>query len=327
MMTAQHVLAHHQVRKSKKQKEAFRAYVKEYAEGLGYSARVEKGSLGARNLIVGDPENARVVYTAHYDTCPRLPFPNFITPKSFLLYLLYQLLLVAAILLVFVAVGFALGFALGVLDGLVGLPEAVLTIAPSLIGLVSYVGVLWLLLAGPANRHTANDNTSGVVTLLEIMRLMPTERRGEAAFVFFDLEEVGLLGSMGFASRHPRVKKNTLLLNFDCVSDGDRILLALRKGAASERERLARCFAPTEGLSVQVLTRGVFYPSDQVCFQRGVGVAALKYSKLLRTEYMDRIHTNRDVIFQEKNIELLARGAVRLICGEDWQAEEPTEKE
>lgn len=327
MITAQYVLKHHQVRKNKEQKKAFREYAREYAEDLGYSVREEKGSLGARNLIVGDPNSACVVYTAHYDTCPRLPFPNFITPKCFALYLLYQLLLVVGILLIMGVAGFVLGVGVGLLNAFVELPQSVLSMVPSLIGLVCYVGVFWLLLAGPANRHTANDNTSGVVTLLEIMRLLPKERQSEAAFVFFDLEEAGLLGAAGFAAKHPRVKKNTLLLNFDCVSDGDRILLALRKGAASERERLERCFAPAEGLSVQVLTKGAFYPSDQICFHRGVGVAALKYSKLLRTEYMDRIHTDRDVIFQEKNIEMLAKGAVRLICGEDWQTEETLEKE
>ena len=61
---------------------------------------------------------------------------------------------------------------------------------------------------------------------------------------------------------------------------------------------------------MEILSKGVFYPSDQMQFNRGVGVAALKYSKALRTLYMDRIHTSRDVILDEKNIEYLAvRGA------------------
>ena len=89
--TDEKVLSEYQVRKTKKQRGAFIDYVSRYADSLGYKIGTEKGSLGANNIIVGDPESAKVVYTAHYDTCARLPFPNFITPKNIGIYLLYQL--------------------------------------------------------------------------------------------------------------------------------------------------------------------------------------------------------------------------------------------
>ena len=76
-----------EVRKSKKQKAAFRAWAGELAAQCGYTAKEEKGSLGAVNLVMGDAENAKVVFTAHYDTCAVLPFPNFITPKAPLIYI------------------------------------------------------------------------------------------------------------------------------------------------------------------------------------------------------------------------------------------------
>ena len=85
------VFEKYQVRKTKKQKNAFIEYISSLSTKNGYSTHVEKGILGARNIIVGDPEKAKVIYTAHYDTCARLPLPNFITPKSFLIYLLYQI--------------------------------------------------------------------------------------------------------------------------------------------------------------------------------------------------------------------------------------------
>ena len=37
-------------------------------------------------------------------------------------------------------------------------------------------------------------------------------------FVFFDLEETGLWGSAGFASKHPTLRKSTLLVNFSMLS-------------------------------------------------------------------------------------------------------------
>ena len=49
------------VRKSKKQKQAFREDVTRYATDLGYTCAVEKGSFGARNLVIGDPEKAGAI--------------------------------------------------------------------------------------------------------------------------------------------------------------------------------------------------------------------------------------------------------------------------
>ena len=79
------------------------------------------------------------------------------------------------------------------------------------------------MMAGPANRHTANDNTSGVITLLEIALSLPEELRSDVCFVWFDNEERGLLGSAAFAGKHKETKKGALVLNFDCVGDGDSL--------------------------------------------------------------------------------------------------------
>ena len=60
------------------------------------------------------------------------------------------------------------------------------------------------------------------------------------------------------------------------------------------------------------ITRNAFYPSDNASFKGGIGVAALKTSKHFGTLYMDRIHTNKDVIYREENIEFLTNGAIKL---------------
>ena len=89
--TTQTIFEKHQIRKSRKQKTAFIEYVQSTAASLGYDCRTEKGYLGARNIVVGNPDTAKVIYTAHYDTCAVMPFPNFITPKCVWLFLLYQI--------------------------------------------------------------------------------------------------------------------------------------------------------------------------------------------------------------------------------------------
>ena len=90
----------YQVRKTGKQKNAFIEYMQRVAADMGYGLKVEKGSFGAKNLVVGDISRAKVVYSAHYDTAPVLPFPNVITPKNFGIYLLYN----GALILVFITI-------------------------------------------------------------------------------------------------------------------------------------------------------------------------------------------------------------------------------
>ena len=309
--TTKTIFERYEIRKTRKQKKAFIDYVQSTAEEMGYECRTEKGYFGAHNIVVGDPDTAKVIYTAHYDTCAAMPFPNFITPKCIWLYLLYQLLLTVVLLAVPALVVAAIG-ALGLLI------NPYLTVAfmvgfgmTTLLWYLLLLLEMYLIVAGPANKHTANDNTSGVTTLLDTMATLPEELKGEVAFVFFDLEEMGLFGSAGFASRHKDVVKNTLLINFDCVSDGNTLLFVLRKGSERYSEAIKSAFPSTETLSVEVASKGVIYPSDQANFQRGVGVAALKKTRggLL---YMDRIHTERDTVYEEGNVAYLAAGAIRL---------------
>ena len=301
--TTQTIFEKYQIRKNTKQKTAFIDYVKHLASEWGYSSRVEKGTFGARNIVIGDSAKAKVVYTAHYDTCPELPFPNFITPKCIALYLLYQ---VGIIFGIFAAIALCIGVLAFFAEALNLGPDFTFWATE-----IAYFGLLFLLLAGPANKHTANDNTSGVTLLIDIMRELPEEDRDAVAFVFFDLEEMGLFGSMSFARKHKPEMKDKLLLNFDCVSDGENMLFALRKNAKKYRASIETAFEAKDGFKVDVADKGVFYPSDQMQFPCGVGVASLRSTKggLL---YMNRIHTPRDVIYREENIAFLKNGALEL---------------
>ncbi len=170
-------------------------------------------------------------------------------------------------------------------------------------------------MAGPANRHTANDNTSGVTVLLDSMQTMPVENRRDVAYIFFDLEKMGLLGSSGYSSRHRMEMQNKLVVNFDCVSDGDTILFAPQRKAKPYLPKLRAAFPSTEHCTVDVPERGVFYPSDQVAFPCGVGVAAMRKTKRGEILYMDKIHTAKDRVYREENIAYLAECTVRLAQG------------
>lgn len=301
---SQKILDEMQVRKSRKQKAAFRAWLCGELEAAGYAPTVEE-SFAARNVVVGDPNTAKVLYTAHYDTQAVLPIPNFITPRNLLFYVLYQLVIVIPMFVaVAVAEGVILSFAPGAL-----LP---LLMPLTSIGLCAFF--VWWIIDGPANKHTANDNTSGVAALAETALALPPELREKVCFVFFDNEEKGMFGSAAFAKRHKAVKKNTLVINFDCVGDGDSIQFfpqkRLKKDAAA-LEAIEAAFRPSGDKDVQIVRGFGFYPSDNASFKRGAGVCALKHKPVIGY-YMDRIHTARDTVCDERNIELLRVGAVRL---------------
>ena len=291
------LLPAYEVRKRKAQKTAFIDMLREH---FGDRLRVERcGSLvKSRNIVIGDPDTADVIYTAHYDTCARLPFPNFITPRNLPLYILYQ----AAIALVFIIPLFALeALVFRLTRDLPELPSLLITEGVLILGIV---GMFWVLMGDHPNPHTANDNTSGVAVVLTLADRLAGEN---AAFILFDNEENGLLGSMGYASAHPDIRKNRLIVNFDCVSDGANLLVLFSKKAEALPyykvlcEGAERTFGGLSRTCEVCRKKGTIYPSDQANFQVSAAVCALNRSRhgIL---YMDKIHTPKDTVFEDENL-------------------------
>lgn len=301
--TPMDVLTAYPVRKKKSQKQLFRRDVVDYLQSLGYAVKEEKGSFGCVNVVAGDPEKAKFLITAHYDTCAGMPFPNLITPCNFFPFMLYQSFLLV-IMFAFMAVG--------------GVIAYLLTQDEQVTFLVSYA-FLWLFLGlmmfGPANPSNANDNTSGVVTVLEIARSIPAELRGKVCFVLFDLEEAGLVGSASYRKTHKLASEKQIVLNLNCVGDGDNVVLFPTGKLRKDREKLSMLenFTGTVGeKSLNVHKKGFsYYPSDQVNFPCGVGIAALRKSPL--GLYLGRIHTKRDTILDEDNVMLLRSRLILMI--------------
>lgn len=294
------------VRKTKAQKQIFRTAVQSYGEKLGYKVTVEKGSFGACNLLLGDPEKAKYLVTAHYDTCASMLLPNFITPCNVAIYLLYQFALVFLMVIGAGTAGVAAGFLFG--------SEAV-----KWVSLAVYWILLFLLILGPANKTNANDNTSGVVTLLEIARTLPENQRHKVCFVLFDLEEAGLLGSASYRKKHKKATDNQLVLNLDCVGDGDHLMMFPGKQLRKNRQKLTSLYRACGYFgkkSLLVHEKGTsVYPSDQKHFPYGVGICALRKQKKIL--YMSRIHTKKDTVLDITNVNILRAALTTFICRDE----------
>lgn len=296
------LLGSYEIRKTDAQKCRFIDWVRAYAEQNGIAVSVEESGklVRTRNIVFGDVNRARVILAAHYDTCAQMLLPNFSTPGCLPLFVLEQTLLTLLIGLG----GWLAGRWVHMLL-IVHMHPVWAGLLSALAGTAGAMLVLFLMLAGPANPHTANDNTSGV--LLVLLAMQRLKEKPNMAFVLFDNEEKGLFGSQAFIKAHPQAARR-FLVNFDCVGDGDTLLYTgMKSGMRMPQAR--RLLGAMERIAPEYEMKTVsgdfpkwIYPSDQMLFPRGTAFAALKGKKVL---YMDRIHTARDTVLEERNIRCL----------------------
>lgn len=133
----------------------------------------------------------------------------------------------------------------------------------------------------------ANDNASGVTTLLEIAR---THRSPGLCVVAFGAEEVGLIGSAAFVEQHD-VGAASFMLNFDMTAKLTDLMLVVtpddvRSSALAQR---ASTLATEAGFRIKPGNFPVFASSDHVSFSRA-GVAAIT----VHSGDDPAIHTARD---------------------------------
>ncbi|MBQ7851095.1 MAG: M28 family peptidase [Clostridia bacterium] len=293
------------IRRSDKQKEAFRKWVMAEMNAMGYRAHVEENDKGKhRNVIAGDPESAELTVTAHYDTPACIGIPNLMIPRNWAVYYLYQILVIGGMIVIALAAGLAIGAVLqdqrGMLIGYFGV----------------YMALLLLMLYGPANKHNVNDNTSGVAAVLETMARIPVEQRPKIAFILFDNEEKGCRGSKAYAREHLQMQHIKLVVNLDCVGVGEHFIVSSPRLARNMEQYelleqvLSECKDRTAHFYSSFTTRG---NSDYRSFKCGVGISAYRMVSGVGF-YTGAIHTARDTQADQGNIEYLAQALSETIA-------------
>ncbi len=285
------------VRNSAAQKAAFRAYA--LAEAGAVPARAEENE-GHVNLAFGDPETARMIFTAHYDTPRRGLLPNLMLVTNPILAWTYRLGTLIPLLL-----APALAAAWGVWK-LLDLDWALMSHRLLLLGVYTavYFGMLYLMFRGPANKRNRNDNTSGTATVLGLVQLVGN--RAGVAYILFDDEEKGKKGSKAFSKAHPKIKAETLIVNLDCVGNGDTYILC--GSAAAQEDPLYEALQKAmtnSGLSHRFFPAGkASMNSDHKSFDKGVGVCTCQHKPFIGY-YNDRIHTARDTVAEPETVSRL----------------------
>ena len=296
------ILTNHPIRKTPQQKETFQEDVMQYIRELGYEPHTEKCGRDGQNIVFGPQDTAQYLITAHYDTPVSIGIPNVCTPCNALRSRLKYMASVA--FGAFSAAGPALLIKYGY-------------VIPGILLLLPVFLLLLLMRNGPANLNNANDNTSGVVALLEIARTLPEAHRNKVCFILFDLEERGLKGSAAYRKAHKAVTEKQLMLNLDCVGDGDHILFLPTQKARTDEKLISRLnylggwFGKKQILTIH---KGYcHYNSDHKNFPLSVAVGAFHIKK--KHYMLDKIHTKHDTNLDMTNVNLLRAALISLICG------------
>ena len=214
------------IRKTDEEKELFRNYVIARLKQKGIDTRIETTKDGKnRNIIVGDPTQAKAVFVAHYDTPWRSLFPNIMIPKNPFVFYLYQFTPVIFLLFISLTLSYLLGIVL--------LNDSR---AYAICFLVIYYGAFFLMMRVFKNPNNYNDNTSGVATVLSIIDELEAEYLDKVAFILFDNEEKGKKGSEAYCKDHKNEMAERFVLNFDCVANGENIIFIAQKSAIASHK-------------------------------------------------------------------------------------------
>ncbi|MCI8438519.1 MAG: Zn-dependent exopeptidase M28 [Oscillospiraceae bacterium] len=300
----QYLLTVYPVRRTAGQKAEFRKWLLSELKKSGWRAHEETyGKFnGSVNVIAGDPDRAEVCLCAHYDTGSRMLLPNFVSPTNVPAHVIYHL----AAALVLIGLVFALSLAVCFpLDQ----PGLMLPLF-----LILALAALWMSAFGPANKNNANSNTSGVLALLAVADAAARDKR--VCLVFLDNNEKNMLGASAFRKKHIDNLSEALVVNFDCVGDGEDLLLLPSKysrwdGALTRA--LEQSF-PAEGpVRRRLLAKGLqYYPSDHRRFKYSVAVCACRYLAGLGY-YIPHLRTRRDTALREENIACIAQAMARFL--------------
>ena len=268
---AERILREYPVRRRPEEKEKFRLWLMGTLRELGYQPELQSRQSALQfggnvlNVVAGDPERAKLILVAHYDTAIRSLLPPLYMPTRSLTAFLYLALTPALVLIGSFVLSFALTFPIN---------APYLTLPLFLLLLVT---ALLYLRFGPSERRNLNDNTSGVAALLETAATLTPRYRGEVAFAFLDGGFGGLSGAKGFRARYPSAKEKTII-NLCSVAEGSELLVLPNKNSRWDGallDAILDSFENGEHTTVFLKTDGLtYFPSDNRAFRYACSICA-----------------------------------------------------
>lgn len=281
------------IRRTKKQKENFIQYTKDQLKKYNLQIKADTLKNKHTNIIIGDVEKAKVIFTAHYDTPASSVFPNIMFPRNKIISYLY-LFLYAFIIVV---LSFALSF---LINNFIYLDETKLII----VYMIIYLTLFYLFTRCFNNINNINDNTSGVAT---VFSLVENNKNKDVAYILFDNEEKGKLGSKEYSKKYSSILQNKLVVNFDCVGNGEYIVVVSKDKAIQHQyyNIIQNTLHDNDKFKVKMYgMKGSSSNTDFLNFECSLSIMACKKTKIIGY-YTPNIHTSLDTVASKDNIEFL----------------------
>ena len=292
-------------RRKRGEKEAFRKWLCQTLDALGYKANIET-NMGLVhfgdplfNVTVGDVKTAKIILTAHYDTGAKNFFPEFYCPTRPLTYFLYQAIQpILAIVLCFL-LSFAINYPLR-------LPGLMFPLF-----LLFFFALLVYSKWGPSEKKNANRSTSGVAALLETAEKISPRYRGEVAFAFLDGSQ-GKRGAKTYRKRYPEAREKTVI-HLVCVGCGEEILILPGK------------YARWDGILLDAVNENFYNTERKTCFLKADGLTlypsdnrAFKYATVIcachKINGFGRIVKQDCAEIDDENLSILSDGLAKTVA-------------
>lgn len=277
-----------QKRYTKAEKQEFLGFLKSKLLSLGFQTHeINAGFCKTTHLETLTKEVPEIILLAHYDTSTTLPlwFEGIMRVSGHT----RNLITVLLIILIFQLVA--------------------LTNIPWIIGSLQIILISSLLIPilFIPNKHTMNDNTSGVFALL----LLAEKLKGNPALkekvklVFTDNEEKSLIGSMQLKKYWNKINfpwRNAQIISVDSIGRGDNAVISYNFNDHLAKE-LAKSIH-TDSEKIKTINMGISPFSDAWVFskQGAVNINMMNKSLLPGGYYIKNIHCKRDREISMENV-------------------------
>lgn len=220
----------YKTRFTRSKKDAFLEELKKDFNELGYEYSEIKGKkwlTKANDAVFGNLKGAKTVIVASYDTPEKklmpktayYPFNGNKTMSKDFWYTFFPM-----ILLYFVILGLYVGMRR--MD-----ENSAFLGAVSMLIMLTLAFICYMFIHGVGNKYNANRNTSGIICALEIAKELNKEQKKQVAFVFTDMNRKRYLGSEIFANILKKMNKSPLIIELDCIGDGDDFAIGYLSGS------------------------------------------------------------------------------------------------
>lgn len=301
-----HIMTSHRTRFYRKEKRSFLDFIIKELKESGHTSEIITGGewiTSTRNLIT-KPKDIKYILTAHYDTPGKAPFGYSRLSSLFgSATLLFNIIFILYLFLSAIVIGLIVDKNIDLIYKIIFLSIIVLAMIP--------------------NKNNANDNTSGVVTLMYIANLIKKDKelKDSVMFIFTDKEESGLWGSKHVRKYLEENKVNlndVQIINIDCVGNGDipvvcyvkpnfrnRLKSKLKEKKQEPADKLENRIKNYLSVDNNKVIIKKLSSSDHKRFRNynAINLSMMKKTKLFKKHYLPNIHTNKDKNIDLKNIE------------------------